>query len=49
VSSGALDWVEQQIDSRIACALDWIDTGQIDAEVRAALADMAAACAERAA
>jgi geranylgeranyl diphosphate synthase type I len=48
-SSGALEWVEQQIDSRIDRALDWIDTRQIDVAVRAALADMAAACAERAA
>jgi geranylgeranyl diphosphate synthase type I len=48
-SSGALDWVEQQIDSRISRALDWIDTRQIDVPVRAALADMAAACAKRAA
>ncbi|MFG1929484.1 polyprenyl synthetase family protein [Mycobacterium sp. NPDC048908] len=48
-ASGALDWVEQQIDSRIDRALQWIDTRQIDMAVRAALADMAAACAERAA
>jgi geranylgeranyl diphosphate synthase type I len=48
-ASGALDWIEQQIDSRITRALDWIDTRQIDVVVRAALADMAAACAERAA
>jgi len=37
------------IDSRLARALDWIDTGQLDAVVRAALADMAVACTGRAA
>ncbi len=49
VATGAVDWIEQQIDSRLARALDWIDTGQIDPAVRIALADMAAACTERSA
>ena len=48
-ATGAVDWIEQQIDSRLARALDWIDTGQLSAVVRAALADMALACTGRAA
>jgi geranylgeranyl diphosphate synthase type I len=48
-ATGAVDWIEQQIDSRLARALDWIDTGQLSAVVRAALADMAVACTGRAA
>lgn len=47
VATGAMDWIEQQIDSRLCRALDWIDTGLISDVVRGALADMAAACTER--
>lgn len=49
VASGAVEWVERQIDSRLACALDWIDGGSIPDAPRAALSEMATACAERAA
>ena len=49
VATGAVDWIEQQIDSRLSRALDWIDTGLIADGVRATLADMAAACTERSA
>jgi geranylgeranyl diphosphate synthase, type I len=48
-ASGAVQWIEQQIDSRLARAMALIDTGQINAVVRAALAGMAAACTDRAA
>jgi geranylgeranyl diphosphate synthase, type I len=49
VASGAVEWVEQMIDSRLTRALDLIDTPQMDSLIRTALADMAAACTERAA
>src|SRR5262249_27261841 len=49
VATGAVDWIEQQIDSRLSRALDWIDTGLITDGVRATLADLAAACTERSA
>jgi len=49
VASGAVDWVEQQINSRLSRALEWLDTGSVSGVVHAALADMAAACADRAA
>jgi geranylgeranyl diphosphate synthase type I len=48
-ATGAVDWIERSIDARITRALNWIDTGQVDAVLRTALADMAAACTERAA
>ncbi|WP_083409534.1 polyprenyl synthetase family protein [Mycolicibacterium rutilum] len=49
VTTGAVEWVEQLIDSRLAHALDLVDGGHFDATLRSALADMAAACTERAA
>lgn len=49
VATGAVEWVEQLIDSRLTRALEVIDTGQLDPVIRTALADMAAACSERAA
>jgi geranylgeranyl diphosphate synthase, type I len=49
VASGAVEWVEQMIDSRLTRALALIDTRQMDSVIRTALADMAAACTERAA
>lgn len=49
VATGALEWIEQLIDSRLTHALELLDTGQLDPMVRTALADMAAACTERAA
>ncbi|KUI18759.1 polyprenyl synthetase [Mycobacterium sp. GA-1285] len=49
VATGALEWVEQLIDSRLAHALDLIDNRQLNPVIRTALADMAAACTERAA
>lgn len=48
-ATGALNWVEQMIDSRLSRALMLLDDCAIRPEVRTALADMAAACAERAA
>jgi geranylgeranyl diphosphate synthase, type I len=49
VATGAVDWVEQLIDSRLRRALELIDTDSVDPLVQNALADMAAACAVRAA
>jgi geranylgeranyl diphosphate synthase type I len=49
VASGAVEWIEQLINSRLTRARDLIETVQIDGVVRTALADMAAACTERAA
>jgi geranylgeranyl diphosphate synthase type I len=49
LATGALEWVEQMIDSRLSRALELIDTRQLDPGIRTALADMAVACAERAA
>ncbi|OBG94457.1 polyprenyl synthetase [Mycobacterium sp. E136] len=49
VATGALEWIEQLIDSRLTHALELLDNGQLDPMVRTALADMAAACTERAA
>ncbi len=49
VATGALEWIERLIDSRLTRALELLDTGQVDPPVRTALADMAAACTERAA
>jgi geranylgeranyl diphosphate synthase type I len=48
-ATGAVDWIEELIESRLMRALTWIDSGHLDVAVRGALADMAAACAERAA
>jgi geranylgeranyl diphosphate synthase type I len=49
VASGAVEWIEQLIDSRLSHALDTIDTAQVPEPIRTALAAMAAACTERAA
>ncbi|OBG21327.1 polyprenyl synthetase [Mycolicibacterium celeriflavum] len=49
VATGAVEWIEQLIDSRLTRALDVIDTRALDPVIRTALADMAAACTERAA
>ncbi|MGX9790717.1 polyprenyl synthetase family protein [Mycobacterium sp. MMS18-G62] len=48
-ATGAVDWIEELIESRMVRALTWIDSGHLDAVVRKALTDMAAACTERAA
>lgn len=49
VATGAVEWIEGLIDSRLTRALEVIDTGQLDGVIRTALVDMAAACTERAA
>jgi geranylgeranyl diphosphate synthase type I len=46
-ATGAPEWIEQVIDSRVRRALDWIDAAPIDGTVRTALAAMATACAQR--
>jgi geranylgeranyl diphosphate synthase type I len=48
-ATGAVDWMEDLIESRLMRALTWIDSGHLDVVIRTALADMAAACKERAA
>jgi geranylgeranyl diphosphate synthase type I len=49
LATGAVERIEQMIDSRLNRALDWIDAAPIDRTVRTTLASMATACAERAA
>jgi geranylgeranyl diphosphate synthase type I len=49
VATGAVELIEQQIDSRLTRALDWVTRGQISPMVRTMLAEMATACAQRAA
>jgi geranylgeranyl diphosphate synthase, type I len=49
VATGAVDWIEGLIDSRLTRALNMVDDSEIRPAVRIALADMAAACTERAA
>ncbi|OBI71305.1 polyprenyl synthetase [Mycobacterium sp. E740] len=49
VATGAVEWIEQLIDSRLNRALDLIEARQVDPMIRTALTDMAAACTERAA
>jgi geranylgeranyl diphosphate synthase type I len=49
VATGAVEWIEQLIDSRLRRALELIDTDVVEPVIRIALADMAATCAERAA
>ncbi len=46
-ATGAVEWIERLIDSRLSRALSLIDHTDIRPVVRTALADMAAACAER--
>jgi len=48
-ATGAVEWIERLIDARLTRALSLIDESDIRPAVRAALADMAAACTERAA
>ncbi|RAV14524.1 polyprenyl synthetase family protein [Mycolicibacterium sp. GF69] len=49
VASGAVEWIEELIDSRLRRALELIDSGELDSAIRTALAEMASACAQRAA
>ena len=50
VATGAVQWIEQMIDRRRRrMRYDSLDSAGIDRTSRAALADMAAACTERAA
>jgi geranylgeranyl diphosphate synthase, type I len=46
-ATGAVEWIERLIDARLTRALSLIDDSDIPPAVRAALADMAAACTER--
>ena len=48
-ATGAVDWMERLIDARLTRALTLVDNSHIRPVVRTALADMATACAERAA
>jgi geranylgeranyl diphosphate synthase, type I len=48
-ATGAKEWIERLIDARLTLALSLIDQGGIRPAVRTALAEMAAACTERAA
>jgi geranylgeranyl diphosphate synthase, type I len=48
-ATGAVDWIDRLIDSRLTRALTLVDNSHIRPAVRTALADMAAACTERAA
>ncbi|MBO0679839.1 polyprenyl synthetase family protein [Mycolicibacterium sp. S2-37] len=48
-ATGAVDWIEQLIESRLSTALDRIHTSRLDDTVRAALVTMAAICTARAA
>ncbi len=48
-ASGAVQWIEQLIAERHARALDVLDNAAIPEMARAALADMAVACTQRAA
>lgn len=49
VTTGAVEWIEKLIDSRLTQALEWIDRGPLDPVIRTALVEMAAACTKRAA
>ncbi|MCT7660835.1 polyprenyl synthetase family protein [Mycobacterium sp. CPCC 205710] len=49
LATGAVDRIEQMIDSRLKRALERLDAAPLDTAVRAALGSMASACAERAA
>jgi geranylgeranyl diphosphate synthase type I len=49
VATGAVDWIEGLIDARLTRAMDLVGGSNIRPAVRNALADMAAACTERAA
>lgn len=47
VATGAVDWIEKLIDSRLTHALTLVDGADVRPEVRVALADMATACTAR--
>lgn len=47
IATGAVEWIERLIDSRVTRALTLANDGRIRREVRTALADMAAACTDR--
>jgi geranylgeranyl diphosphate synthase type I len=47
VATGAVDWIEKLIDSRLTHALTLVDAVDVRPDVRTALADMAAACTDR--
>ena len=47
VASGAVDWIEELIAERVACAIDHIGDAPIDDWVQSALADMASVCTLR--
>ncbi|GAC1406251.1 MAG: polyprenyl synthetase family protein [Mycobacterium sp.] len=49
VATGAVEWIERLIDSRLTHAVNLIERSDIRPSVQTALADMAAACTERAA
>ena len=49
LATGAVDWVERLIDARLAQAIGLVESCDIRPSVKGALADMAAACTERAA
>jgi geranylgeranyl diphosphate synthase, type I len=46
-TTGAVEWIEKLIDSRLTHALTLLDAADLRPEVRTALADMASACTER--
>jgi geranylgeranyl diphosphate synthase, type I len=46
-ATGAVEWIEKLIDSRLTHALTLLDAADVRPEVRTALADMASACTER--
>jgi geranylgeranyl diphosphate synthase type I len=48
VATGAVQWIEDMISDRVASARDALDELALDHSVRAALANMAAVCTERA-
>jgi geranylgeranyl diphosphate synthase type I len=47
VESGAVDWIEQLIDVRLAKALALVDDTRVRSSARTALSEMALACTER--
>jgi geranylgeranyl diphosphate synthase type I len=47
LATGAVDWIERLIDARLTRALRLVDDSDARPAVRIALAEMAAACAER--
>ena len=48
VATGAVQLIEEMISDRVASARDQVSDMAIDEPVRAALAEMAAACTDRA-